>query len=77
MDWYNLLEKGKKIIIGDDPKIKQGYDTGEFWMENGIIYSYCPAIGYCERKEMTRDRLNAHVDEMVEEKFQIIIQEAK
>ena len=61
-------------IEGRTPDTAQ-YDPGYFITDGYTIYSYSPAIGFSDRPDMDKSRLNAHIERMKHKGFTIIIQE--
>ena len=71
MDFYMFLENGHKINIADPI----GHlDPALFWIESGQLMSESPSMGRLTRSDLSRERLNAHIKNMIAENLTITIQ---
>ena len=51
------------------------YDTGYFITDGYSYFSYSPSLGFIERHDIDRAKLDNHIQKMKEEGFTITIQE--
>lgn len=70
MSFYEMLKMGRTIKI-EDPRGED--DPARFWIKAGKLFSWCPAIGNCDRTDMTPERLNAHMERMIKEGYSVTI----
>ena len=63
MGIYNtILRSGVTLVIFDE---KGHYDPAKFWIRNGKLFSWAPELGTWERDGDLIDRLDDHIENML------------
>jgi hypothetical protein len=63
-DTIQAMKDGSEVvIISNDFQ----YDSSIFWINDGVLFSFCRGLGVMERTDMNMDGFKNHLRRMIEE----------